>query len=157
MKASVKSAGKTTKMSQGQSQNHTHQQAHAAAMMDTAETMAASDLKFFKSLLIEQRSEILNKTETFKAESAIEITSQGDEGDLAVSELSLSISLRLQERQTQLLQKIDRALSKIEDGSFGLCEQCDELLNVNRLKARPVATLCIACKEEQENKERVFA
>lgn len=82
---------------------------------------------------------------------------QGDEGDLAVSELSLSLSLRLQERQTQLLQKIDRALAKIDEGTFGLCEQCEEALAINRLKARPVATLCISCKEEQESKEKVFA
>ena len=119
--------------------------------------MKSKDLQFFKELLLQQRSEILNKADAFKTESKIESTGQGDEGDLAVSELSLSITLRLQERQTQLLQKIDRALGKIEEGSFGLCEQCEEPLNINRLKARPVATLCIACKEEQENKERVFA
>lgn len=119
--------------------------------------MKAKDLQFFKELLLQQRAEILNKADAFKAESAIESSSQGDEGDLAVSELSLSLTLRLQERQTQLLQKIDRALGKIEEGSFGLCEQCEEPLNINRLKARPVANLCIACKEEQESKERVFA
>lgn len=119
--------------------------------------MKANDLHFFKELLLQQRTEILNKSEAFKSESAIESTGQGDEGDLAASELNLSLTLRLQERQTQLLQKIDRALGKIEEGSFGLCEQCEEPLNVNRLKARPVATLCIACKEEQESKERVFA
>jgi DnaK suppressor protein len=119
--------------------------------------MKAKDFLFFKELLLQQRSEILNKAESFKSESVIETTGSGDEGDLAVSELSLSLTLRLQERQTQLLQKIDRALAKIEEGSFGLCEQCEEPLNINRLKARPVATLCISCKEEQESKERVFA
>jgi DnaK suppressor protein len=119
--------------------------------------MKSADLRFFKELLIKQRSEILNKADSFKHDSIMESSAQGDEGDLAVSELSLSISLRLQERQAHLLQKIDRALGKIEEGSFGLCEQCEEELNINRLKARPVATLCISCKEEQENKERVFA
>jgi DnaK suppressor protein len=119
--------------------------------------MNSNELQMFKDLLLKQRSEILNKADSFRNESSIETTAQGDEGDLAVSELSLSMSLRLQERQTQLLQKIDRALGKIEDGSFGLCEQCDEPLHINRLIARPVANLCIACKEEQENRERVFA
>ena len=119
--------------------------------------MKAREQQFFKDLLLTQRAEILNKADSFKVESEIGSMGQGDEGDLAVSELSLSMTLRLQERQTQLLQKIDRALGKIEDGSFGLCEQCDEPLNIARLKARPVATLCIACKEEQENRERVFA
>lgn len=117
----------------------------------------ANETQYFKDLLLKQRSEILNKADNFRNESAIEATGQGDEGDQAVSELSLSLTLRLQERQTQLLQKIDRALAKIDEGSFGLCEQCEEPLQKNRLIARPVATLCIACKEEQESRERVFA
>ncbi len=118
--------------------------------------MEAKQQAFFKDLLIQQRSEILNKANSFK-EEAKDSPVQGDEGDLAVSELNLSLSLRLQERQAQLLSKVDRALAKIEEGSFGLCETCEDELSMNRLMARPVATLCIACKEEQENKERVFA
>lgn len=119
--------------------------------------MRARELQFFRDLLLTQRADILNKTDALKNESVIESTGQGDEGDLAVSELSLSMTLRLQERDTQLLIKIDRALGKLGDGSFGFCEQCEEPLNLNRLKARPVATLCLACKEEQESKERIFA
>jgi DnaK suppressor protein len=119
--------------------------------------MRVSELQFFKEILLTQKSEILNKSDSFKTAASVESTAQGDEGDLAVSELNLSLSLRLRERQTQLLQKIDRALGKFEEGSFGLCEQCEEPLQMARLKARPVATLCIACKEEQESKERVFA
>lgn len=119
--------------------------------------MNATELQSFKELLLQQRGEILNKTEAFRNESVIETTAQGDEVDLAVSETHLSLSLRIRERDTQLLQKIDRALGKIEEGSFGLCEQCEEALPINRLFARPVATLCISCKEEQENRERVFA
>ena len=119
--------------------------------------MNAKDIMIFKELLLTQRVEILNKADSFKSESAITSMGQGDEGDLAVSELNLSVTLRLQERQAHLLQKIDRALGKIEEGTFGLCEQCEEPLNIARLKARPVATLCIACKEEQENRERIFA
>lgn len=119
--------------------------------------MNAKDLQFFRELLLNQRAELLNKADAFKSDPSISAMGQGDEGDLAVSELSLSMTLRLQERQAHLLQKIDRALAKIEDGTFGLCEQCEEELNPARLRARPVATLCIACKEEQENRERIFA
>ncbi len=119
--------------------------------------MTLKEMTFFKKLLIQQRSEILNKADAFKYDKTLENDGQGDEGDLASIELSLSLSLRLQERQVHLLEKVDRALSKIEEGSFGLCEGCEEPLNINRLKARPVANLCIACKEEQESKERVFA
>ena len=122
-----------------------------------SETMNASMVQSFKELLISQRGEILNRTDSFRNDNVIETNSEGDEVDLAVSEVNLSLSLRLQERQGQLLQKIDRALSKIDEGSFGLCEQCEEPLHINRLKARPVATLCISCKEDQESRERVFA
>lgn len=119
--------------------------------------MTSRELQFFKDQLLTQRAEILNKADHVKSGPIVESTGQGDEGDMAVSELSLSMTLRLQERQTQLLVKIDHALGKIEEGSFGLCEQCEEPLNINRLRARPVATLCIACKEEQESTERIFA
>lgn len=119
--------------------------------------MDATELQFFKNLLLKQRGEILNKTMALRTESAIEATGQGDEGDLAVSEQSLAMTLRLQERDAQHLLKIDRTLGKIEEGSFGLCEQCEEPLMKNRLLARPVANLCVACKEEQESRERVFA
>jgi DnaK suppressor protein len=119
--------------------------------------MNTTELSFFKNLLVQQRAEILNTSDTFKEESLAEKDTHGDEGDMAASDLNLTLSLRLHERQAHLLHKIDRALSKIDEGSFGQCEQCEEELHSNRLKARPVATLCIACKEDQERKERVFA
>lgn len=119
--------------------------------------MDGSEVQFFKELLLKQRGEILNKTLALRHEAAIETTGQGDEGDLAVSEQSLVMTLRLQERDGHHLQKIDRTLGKIEEGSFGLCEQCEEPLQKNRLMARPVADLCVACKEEQESRERVHA
>jgi len=141
------------------SRNHAHGSQSPAYLSGQEPEMTVVELQSFKSVLLRQRSELLNnKSDVLKSEAMIGASNrQGDEGDLAVSELNLSLSLRLQERQTQLLQKIDRALGKIEDGSFGLCEQCEEALSVNRLKARPVATLCISCKEEQESKEKVFA
>lgn len=119
--------------------------------------MNVTELQFFKNLLLNQRAEILNKTATIRNDASIEATGQGDEGDLAVSEQTLSMTLRLQERNGNNLQKIDHSLAKIEEGSFGLCEQCEEALPKNRLVARPVANLCVSCKEEQESRERVFA
>ncbi len=119
--------------------------------------MRENDFEFFKTLLLQQRSELLNKAIIFKEESLTEKVSHGDEGDVAASEFSLSMHLRLQERQTQLLQKVDHALAKIDSKRFGLCEVCEEPLSLNRLKARPVASLCIACKEDQESAERSFA
>lgn len=60
-------------------------------------------------------------------------------------------------REQFLFNKIEHALEKIDDGSFGVCEECDEPIEKKRLEARPVTTLCITCKEEQEKAERSFA
>ena len=119
--------------------------------------MRVKELAFFKKLLLQQRADILNKAGSFKSEALQERVGHGDEGDQAVSELHINVSLRLQERHVQLLHKVDMALAKIEEGRFGLCESCEEPLGVPRLKARPVANLCLACKEEQESRERLFA
>ena len=119
--------------------------------------MDVTELQFFKELLINQRAEILNKTASLRSDTLMEGGPQGDEADLAVSEQTLETQLRFQQRDSQHLQKIDYSLSRIEEGSFGLCEQCEEPLDRKRLIARPVANLCVACKEEQESHERRFA
>lgn len=119
--------------------------------------MRTRELNSFKSLLLDQRSEIVNRMMAFRAETLVPVGERGDEGDRAASELDLSRAVRDQERAAQLLPKIDRALQRMSDGSYGLCEVCEEPIGLARLKARPVATLCIACKEEQEQTERVFA
>ena len=118
--------------------------------------MNATELQHFKELLLQQRADILNKTEAFRNDPIIEASTQGDEIDLAVSENTLNTSLRLREREIKMIPKIDHALAKIEEGSFGLCEGCEEHLTFGRLMARPFATLCIACKEEEEKKNNPF-
>ena len=119
--------------------------------------MRTREINLFKSLLIEQRSEVLNRMREFRSETLAPVGERGDEGDRASSELDLSRAVRDQERAHMLLPKIDRALQRMHDGSYGLCEMCEEPIAVARLKARPVATLCIACKEDQEQQERIFA
>jgi len=74
--------------------------------------------------------------------------------DLATSDLSLNLNVEIKERERHLVGKIDEALSRIEDGSFGTCEECGEPIQVARLQVRPVTTLCIKCKEEQEEMEK---
>jgi DnaK suppressor protein len=63
--------------------------------------------------------------------------------------------LRLRDRDRKLVKKIREALSRIEDGTFGICEMCGEEIAIARLKARPVTTLCIECKSRQEEEERL--
>ena len=80
-----------------------------------------------------------------------------DEVDLASSESEQSMSLRLRDRERVLLRKIEKALKKIEEGTYGTCDTCSEEIGIKRLEARPVTDLCIRCKEEQEKMERTYA
>lgn len=79
-----------------------------------------------------------------------------DEMDLASSEYSQAMIFRLRGREKTLVKKIERALDKIDCGTFGICEACESKISLKRLEARPVTTLCIRCKEAQEKEERSF-
>jgi DnaK suppressor protein len=76
--------------------------------------------------------------------------------DLASSEYLHSFTFRLRGREKVFLEKIDRALEKIEGGTFGICEQCGEPISIKRLEARLETTLCIRCKEDQERMEKAY-
>ena len=112
--------------------------------------MKPTDLHFFKSFLLNQKSSILNKTAEFKNEQREGHDRFTDEAEAASSDLSLSLSIHLQERDRSALLQVEKALGKIAEGTYGLCETCSSLIDVRRLKARPFATLCIDCMEEQE-------
>lgn len=120
--------------------------------------MKKKDLARFAQLLREEKARVLNHSEKSKHED-LTISSEdlADEVDLASSELNQSVSLRLRDRERALLLKIETALAKIEGGTFGVCDGCEEPIEVKRLEARPVADLCIRCKEAQERSEKVFA
>jgi len=76
-------------------------------------------------------------------------------GDQASAEIDRNFMLRLKGRERKLLKKIDQALEKIDGGTYGICEACGEEINIKRLKARPVTTMCIECKTEQEEEEKL--
>ena len=76
-----------------------------------------------------------------------------DPTDRAALESERNLTLRIRDRERKLRKKIEEALERIKDGSFGICEVCEEEIGHERLLARPVTTLCINCKEEQENEE----
>lgn len=77
-----------------------------------------------------------------------------DPTDRASMESSRSFTLRIRDRERKLITKIQEAIDRIDEGTFGLCEICGEEISVGRLKARPVTTLCLECKESQEQQER---
>jgi DnaK suppressor protein len=113
------------------------------------------DLTRFKQLLEEQRDQLLgNAKKALSGDIHLDPDDFPDEIDTASSEVGLAFIGRLRERERGLLNKINAALEKIEQGSFGECEQCGEEIGIKRLEARPVAELCIDCKAEQEKLER---
>ncbi len=81
----------------------------------------------------------------------------GDEADETVDELLRASELRLRGRERVKLRKIKKALTRIEEGGYNECEECEEPIGFERLQARPVATLCIRCKLEQERRENLSA
>ncbi len=119
--------------------------------------MNKAQLKKFKQLLTEKRDEIIKKAkQTLEEDMALDANDLPDEMDLASSEYLQSFTFRLRGREKVFLDKIEKALAKIEDGSFGTCEECGEEISVKRLEARPETTLCIRCKEDQERIEKDF-
>ncbi len=120
--------------------------------------MKKKDLEKFALRLKEEKAKILNHTEKIKQDDlTLSQDDLADEVDLASSELNQSLSIRLRDRERLLLNKIENALAKIEEGTFGICDACEEPIEVKRLEARPVADLCIRCKEAQELQEKVYA
>jgi len=113
------------------------------------------DREKFKKILIEQKEQLLgNARKALSGDIHLDPDDFPDEIDTASSEVGLSFIGRLRERERGLLNKIDAALEKIEQGVYGECENCGEEIGLKRLEARPVAELCIDCKAEQEKLER---
>lgn len=120
-------------------------------------TLSQKDLKRFKKMLEDSRTAILaNARKTMEEESNFDTDDLPDEIDQASSEYAQSMVFRLRDREKFLLKKIEKALARIEEGTFGICERCEEPISQKRLEARPVTTLCIRCKEEQEKKEKSY-
>ena len=119
--------------------------------------MNKTQLKKFKKLLETKRAEIVKKAQqTLEQDMALDADDLPDEMDLASSEYLQAFTFRLRGREKTFLDKISKALQKIEDGTFGICEECGEEISVKRLEARPEATLCIRCKEDQEHREKEY-
>jgi len=119
--------------------------------------MDKEQLNDFRKLLTEKRDEIVRRAQqTLEQDMTLDSDDLPDEMDLASSEYLQAFTFRLRGREKNLLDKIQRALERIDAGTFGICEECDELISIKRLQARPETTLCIRCKEEQERVERDF-
>ena len=111
-----------------------------------------------KKKLEKQRQELLQEAEqTLNNKIGQEKESFPDPTDQAVAELDSNFELRLRGRERKLLKKIEEAIARIESGTYGVCESCGGPISVRRLEARPVTTLCIECKTQQEEEEKLLA
>ncbi len=115
------------------------------------------ELKRFRDILLAKRTALLrNAQRTLSEDMSLDLDDLPDEMDLASSEYLQSFTFRLRGREKTFLKKIDHALAKIDTGTFGICEQCEEEISLKRLEARPETTLCIRCKEDQERMEKDY-
>ena len=113
---------------------------------------------YFKKKLTEWKSEIIKaNNEALYNNSLDDNSTSADIVDQASSYTEKNVEMRAINRQIKLISKIDAALKRIEDGTYGFCEETAEPIGIKRLMARPVATLCIAAQEKHEKNERVYA
>ena len=120
--------------------------------------MCAKHKEFFKKKLIEWRNEIIesNNKNLYLKDVDTEISS-ADVVDQASSQTEKSVEMRTINRQRKLLSKINRAIEKIKENTYGYCEETGEPIGIKRLIARPIATLSIEAQEKHEKNEKIFA
>lgn len=117
--------------------------------------MKAEQLEYFRGVLQDEMRALLGEAGKTVSEMTADTTNFPDPNDRATQESDRNFELRIRDRERKLINKIREALERIDDGSFGTCELCGEEISVGRLKARPVTTLCIDCKIEEERKEKI--
>lgn len=112
--------------------------------------------EYFRSKLLAWKDDILKEARDTLTALQAESENHPDLADRASSETDRSIELRARDRQRKLIAKIDAALSRIDDGTYGYCEESGEPISLRRLDARPIATLSIEAQERHERRERVY-
>ena len=117
--------------------------------------MSPRQLEYFRRKLLGWKDDILRESRETVALLQMVTENHPDVADRASSETDRAIELRARDRQRKLISKIDAALRRIEDGSYGYCEETGEPIGVGRLEARPIATLSVEAQERHERRERV--
>jgi DnaK suppressor protein len=120
------------------------------------EYMSQKQLEHFEDILISWKRELLDEVDRTVHHMQDEATNFPDPNDRATQESEFGLELRTRDRERKLLRKIDSALARIEDGSYGFCDETGEEIGLKRLEARPVATLCVEAQERREMAERQF-
>ena len=120
----------------------------------TERGMDQQKLEYFRKLLEDRLKELRREAERTVAGMTSGEENPSDLTDRAALESDRNFLLRIRDRERKLIAKIEEALARIEDGTYGICEACGEEIGEQRLKARPVTTLCIECKKRQEAAEK---
>jgi DnaK suppressor protein len=123
---------------------------------DAEEFMSDRQLEYFRQKLIAWKEDILRESRETISHLQDENHILPDVADRASSETDRSLELRTRDRQRKLINKIEAALKRIEDGSYGYCEETGDPISLRRLDARPIATLSIEAQERHERRERVY-
>jgi len=116
--------------------------------------MDQAQLELFRKLLQKNLDELLGEADKTLGEMTDSDEHFPDPTDRAAVESDRSFELRIRDRERKLIKKIKKALEKIDEGTYGICEECGEEISTKRLEVRPVATLCIECKAKQEKEEK---
>ena len=119
------------------------------------EFMNPFQLEYFRQKLLDWRAELLNEANQTLENLSTESLHKPDQMDRAQIESSAALDLRTRDRERKLIQKIESALRRIEDGSYGYCEDTDEPISIDRLEARPIASMTIQAQERHEKMERI--
>jgi DnaK suppressor protein len=112
--------------------------------------------EYFRAKLLAWREDILKEAKETLQHLQEENQNHPDLADRASSETDRAIELRARDRQRKLIAKIDEALARIDDGTYGYCEETGEPISLRRLEARPIATLSVEAQERHERRERVY-
>jgi len=118
--------------------------------------MKKKDLEFFKELLTKRLEDLLDQADDTVSGMTDPKENFPDPTDRASHEANRNFMLRIRDREHKLIKKIKKALQRIENGTFGVCEQCEEEITIERLQARPVTTQCIDCKSKEEALEKAL-
>lgn len=120
------------------------------------EYMNDMQLEYFRQKLLEWKKELLAQSSDTLDDLRQGGLNQPDDVDRASLETDKSLDLRTKDRARKLILKIDSALERIEDGSYGYCEETGEEIGIGRLMARPIATLCVEAQERHERMEKTY-
>lgn len=115
--------------------------------------MRKDRLKRFQKMFESEKKNVIFNDRILRDDFSINSDDRYDEVDQATTDTEQAMRMRLCNREVLYLKKLDEALRRIEDGTFGLCVECEEEIELKRLEARPTATHCVFCKEEQERRE----